>query len=51
MSDIADQAHDMLLDETVFGLYKSACSAWAEFGEWDLRLTPSGRRGDHRRDP
>lgn len=40
MAGIVDQAHDVLLDETLFELYQSACSAWAEFGEWNICLTP-----------
>lgn len=37
---VVDQAHDVLLDETIFQLYQSACNAWAEFGEWNIWLTP-----------
>jgi hypothetical protein len=37
---VVDQAHDVLLDETIFQLYPSAFNAWAEFGEWNIWLTP-----------
>jgi hypothetical protein len=37
---VVDQAHDVLLDETIFQLYPSAFNAWAEFGECSIWLTP-----------